>query len=292
MLKLLQSVRRRKRRDDVHSRSPQPRSLHKAISTPSFAFTPLTKLFSPREPRTPDPPAGVIYGTRTHDWGTPETRFARALRKSKSVFALSQTSHASRHTDALGISIAPSRQSRFSFDSSVVPESLLRNGSNASGATHFSVSSVTTHFSTDRTPIARSGFQSEFDQVQFNNAHEYSTDDLQTARPSIDPMPFQNKSYEDELSAIDVPFEAHKYSSAELADMTAFDFTDGYDDMLIDEVNMYDEDDDDDEYEHDRPSQEQGRHVVAYVRGRKGWVVERRIGEGDVVQTQVKRGAI
>ncbi|KAK9344310.1 hypothetical protein V1522DRAFT_410659 [Lipomyces starkeyi] len=292
--------------------------------------------------------AGVIYGTRTYDWGTPSasvksptsatftgtrdgarastTRrgtIRRILQVSKSVLRtkplpslpsfisrqkteLSRTGTAIEVTndfstdlgdlslggrDALGITLSQSivrnataathrtdmsteTRRRFSFDSSTNC-SLLRNDSNASKATKISIDP----------PLS----VTEEDDIE----HE-----------------------EEQKNEIVIPFPAKIYSAAELADITAFDFSDDtyddtYDDVLIDEVNAYGAEDgfsssDDSDLERpishasltpiseqtdedgtpvsspviSSPMSTHSREVVAYVRGSRGWVVERRMRKG------------
>ncbi|KAK9241457.1 hypothetical protein V1525DRAFT_393190 [Lipomyces kononenkoae] len=290
--------------------------------------------------------AGVIYGTRTYDWGTPTpsvksptsatfkntpseagasmrrgTTIRRIIQASKSVLRtkLSSTTTSPVRVrthievandsspvmadvadrDALGILMPQSAslgvplrtdsstetetetetetdtRRRFSFDSSTNGSLLLRNDSAASKVTEISIIDAPMSVGQDK--------------------HENDDPDEQ----------------------IVVPFPAKFYSAAELADITAFDFSDdayddGFDDMLIDEVNAYgaevdgffnpDDSDLEREISHasltpiseqadedgtpgqspvlSSPRSGQSRQVVAYVRGSRGWVVERRMRKG------------
>ncbi|KAK7207248.1 hypothetical protein BZA70DRAFT_270816 [Myxozyma melibiosi] len=122
-----------------------------------------------------------------------------------------------RSLDGLGIRHLDRENSRrrFSFDSSVAgTDSLFRNDSDASRATRISLTAA--------------------------------VEDVVGSDVDVPP------SDEDELD-IEVPFAANLYSSDELANITAFEFTDDldqagddyFDDLMLDEVNNMADDDDD-----------------------------------------------
>ncbi|KAK9387290.1 hypothetical protein V1515DRAFT_601343 [Lipomyces mesembrius] len=288
--------------------------------------------------------AGVIYGTRTYDWGTPSAsvksptsaRFAgtpqgvgatttrrgtirRILQVSKSVLRTkplpSLPSIISRQKAEL--SRAPTHIEVKNFSTDLGDVSLGDRdalgitvsqpvGRNATAATH----------KTDMSTETRKRFS--FDSSTNGSFLRNDSDASKATKISIDPplsVPEEDgiEDEEEQKNEIVIPLPAKIYSAAELADITAFDFSDdayddGFDDMLIDEVNAYGAEDgfsssDDSDFERpishasltpiseqtdedgtpvsspvmSSPMSAQSREVVAYVRGSRGWVVERRM---------------
>ncbi|KAK9362626.1 hypothetical protein V1504DRAFT_448045 [Lipomyces starkeyi] len=292
--------------------------------------------------------AGVIYGTRTYDWGTPSasvksptsatftgtrdgarastTRrgtIRRILQVSKSVlrtkplpslpsFISRQKTELSRTGTAIEVT------NDFSTDLGdlslgdrdalgiTLSQPTVRN---ATAATH----------RTDMSTETRRRFS--FDSSTNGSLLRTDSDASKATKISIDPPlsvteEDDSEHEEEQKNEIVIPFPAKIYSAAELADITAFDFSDDtyddtYDDVLIDEVNAYgaedgfsSSDDSDlgrpishasltpisEQTDEDgtpvsspvmsSPKSTQSREVVAYVRGSRGWVVERRMRKG------------
>ncbi|KAK9433603.1 hypothetical protein V1505DRAFT_361605 [Lipomyces doorenjongii] len=291
--------------------------------------------------------AGVIYGTRTYDWGTPSASvksptsatFAgtpdgagatttrrgtirRILQVSKSVLRTkplpSLPSIISRQKAEL--SRARTRI-EVTNDFSTDLGDLSLGDRDALGITLSQpvggTATATTH-RTDMSTETRNRFS--FDSSTNGSLLRNDSDASKATKISIDPplsVPEEDDiEHDEEPNETVIPFPAKIYSAVELADITAFDFSDnayddGFDDMLIDEVNAYGAEDgfsssEDSDFERpishtsltpiseqtdedgtpvsspvmSSPMSAQSREVVAYVRGSRGWVVERRMRKG------------
>ncbi|KAK9365971.1 hypothetical protein V1509DRAFT_631234 [Lipomyces kononenkoae] len=291
--------------------------------------------------------AGVIYGTRTYDWGTPTpsvksptsatfsdatisepprvsmrrgATIKRILQASKSVLRtkLPSTSTRQKHepvrarthiemaTDFSNPSLVLADRDALGI---IMPQSVHTTNTHVADTT-------STETETETETRRRFSFDSSTNgSLLRNNSAASKATEISTLDA---PMSVGLDKLEDEPNdEIAVPFPAKFYSSAELADITAFDFSDGayddgFDDMLIDEVNAYTTEDgfiSPDDSDPDRPISHasltpisehadedgtpaaspvlsspksgQSRQVVAYVRGRRGWVVERRMRTGE-----------
>ncbi|KAK9373409.1 uncharacterized protein V1513DRAFT_449114 [Lipomyces chichibuensis] len=290
--------------------------------------------------------AGVIYGTRTYDWGTGS---ASVKSPTSATFTATPTpDRASASTTRRGTIRRILQVSKSVLRTKPLPSlpSIISRQKAEPSRARTQIE-VTTEFSTDlgdlslgdrdalgitlSQPVGRSATAAthrtdmstetrrrfSFDSSTNGSLLRNGSDASKATKVSIDPplsVPEEDDiEHEDEQeNEIVLPFPAKIYSAAELADITAFDFSDDrYDDMLIDEVNAYGAEDgfsssDDSDLERaishasltpiseqtdedgtpvsspvmSSPMSAQSREVVAYVRGSRGWVVERRMRKG------------